>query len=105
MRRTVLVALSMTVAEILAGSSAIAAGPTNAAASQLHRTTFSIANMTCPTCPITVNTAMSNVHGVRSVKVDLSSKTATVAFDPKLTNVGAIAAASTNAGYPAKPKG
>ena len=104
MRRTVLVALSMTVAEILAGSSAIAAGPTNAAASQLHRTTFSIANMTCPTCPITVKTAMSGVRGVQSVKIDLRSKAAIVVFDPVVTNAAAIAAASTNAGYPAKPK-
>jgi mercuric ion binding protein len=52
-----------------------------------------------------VKTAMSMVNGVRSVKVDLNSKTATVEFDPTLTNAAAIAAASTNAGYPAKLRG
>lgn len=66
---------------------------------------FDVANMTCATCPITVKKAMSAVHGVRSVKIDFETKTATAEFDPKVTNAAAIAAASTNAGYPAKPKG
>jgi periplasmic mercuric ion binding protein len=66
---------------------------------------FAVANMTCATCPITVKKAMSAVHGVRSVKVDLESKTATVEFDPKVTNIAMVAAASTNAGFPAKPRG
>jgi periplasmic mercuric ion binding protein len=64
-----------------------------------------VANMTCATCPITVKKAMSAVHGVRSVKVDFGSKTATVEFDPKVTNTALVAAASTNTGFPAKPKG
>lgn len=105
MRRAVLAALSMTVVGVLTGSEAIAASPTNVPAAQLRNTTFSIANMTCPTCPITVKAAMSKVHGVQSVRIDLASKTAKVEFDPSLTNIGAIAAASTNAGYPARPKG
>ena len=105
MHRAVLAALSMTVVGVLTGSEAIAASPTNAPAAQLHTTTFSIANMTCPTCPITVKSAISKVHGVQSVRIDLANKTAKVDFDPRLTNVGAIAAASTNAGYPARPKG
>lgn len=67
--------------------------------------TFAVAKMTCATCPITVKKAMSAVHGVRSVKVDFATKTASVAFDPSLTNAAAIAAASTNAGYPATIKG
>lgn len=105
MRRAALAAISMTIAGVLTGSAAIAASPTNATAAPLRNTTFSIANMTCPTCPITVKTAMSRVHGVQSVRIDFASKTATVEFDPRLTNIGAIAAASTNAGYPAKPRG
>lgn len=61
--------------------------------------------MTCATCPITVKKAMSAVHGVSSVRVDFEAKTAAVEFDPELTTVAAIAAASTNAGYPAKLSG
>lgn len=45
---------------------------------------------------------MERVEGVRSVKIDFDSKTATVVFDPILASPEAIAAASTNVGYPAK---
>ena len=82
----------------------VAASPSSSQSAPVHVqiASFAIANMTCPTCPITVKTAMSKVNGVRSVKVDLSSKTARVEFDPKVTDAAAIATASTNAGYPAK---
>ena len=97
--------LAMTIASAVT----IAASPkvlaAQAAAAHVQVATFAIANMTCATCPITVRKAMSAVQGVRSVKVDFQSKTATAEFDPKVTNAAAIAAASTNAGYPAKPKG
>jgi len=64
--------------------------------------TFAIDNMTCALCPVTVKTAMAGVDGVESVKVDFEAKTATVVFDPSLTTIEVIAAASTNAGYPAR---
>lgn len=64
--------------------------------------TFAVENMTCALCPVTVKKAMAGVEGVRSVEVDFNAKTATVVFDPGLTTADAIAAASTNAGYPAR---
>ncbi len=67
--------------------------------------TFTIENMTCPLCPVTVNKAMNNVDGVKSVDVDFDAKTATVRFDPTITTVDEIANASTNAGYPATVSG
>lgn len=63
--------------------------------------TFAVENMTCALCPITVKKAMEQVNGVQSVEIDFAAKTATVAFDPSVTTIEAIAAASTNAGYPA----
>ena len=67
-----------------------------------HETaSFDIDNMTCATCPITVRTAMSRVDGVQHVEIDFDAKTATVEFDPSATTAEEIAAASTNAGYPA----
>lgn len=66
------------------------------------QTTFAIENMTCAMCPITVKTAMEGVAGVRTVEVDFDTKTARATFDPKRTSAAAIAAASTNAGYPAR---
>jgi len=64
---------------------------------------FAVENMTCALCPITIRKAMEGVPGVQSVKVDFDTKTATVTFNPSQTNADTIAAASTNAGYPAKP--
>ncbi len=67
-----------------------------------HETvSFDIDNMTCAMCPVTARTAMNRVEGVQSVAVDFDAKTATVAFDPAVTTADDIAAASTNAGYPA----
>jgi mercuric ion binding protein len=60
-----------------------------------------VENMTCALCPITVRTTMERVPGVKDVKVDLESKTATVVFDDTRATVGEIAEASRLAGYPA----
>ncbi len=67
----------------------------------LVETTFSVANMTCATCPITVKKAMGAVQGVKSVEVDYQAQTARVVFDTAVTDAATIAAASANAGYPA----
>ncbi|MGE4218978.1 MAG: heavy-metal-associated domain-containing protein [Alphaproteobacteria bacterium] len=66
---------------------------------------FAVENMTCALCPVTVKKAMEQVDGVRSVEIDFAAKTATVAFDPSVTSIEAIAAASTDAGYPASVRG
>jgi mercuric ion binding protein len=67
--------------------------------------TFTIENMTCASCPYTVKQSMAAVPGVVGVDVSFGAKTATVSFDDAKTSPDAIAAASTNAGYPAKPVG
>lgn len=64
--------------------------------------TFNVEKMTCATCPITVKKAMQRVDGVKSVKVDLDSKTAVAVYDPSVTTVDKIAAASTDVGFPAE---
>ena len=68
-----------------------------------QKVTFVVENMSCALCPVTVKTAMGRVPGVKSVEIDFKAKTATVVFDPSITTVETIAAASTNAGYPARP--
>lgn len=82
-----------------------AAPPAHAQDVSERTAVFAIENMTCALCPITVKKAMEGVSGVTSVTVDFDAKTATVVFDPAVTNLDAIANASTNAGYPAKAKG
>ena len=93
-----LLGLSMPVATLVAIAPA-------AIAAEATTLTFAIKNMTCALCPITVKTAMEQVAGVQSVVIDFEAKTATVSFDPSLTTPTAIAAASTNAGYPAAVQG
>ncbi len=65
--------------------------------------TFTIEKMTCAACPITVRKAMEGVESVQKVTVDFEQKTATAIYDPTVTTLEQIAAASTNAGYPATP--
>lgn len=64
--------------------------------------TFAVENMQCVSCPYIVKTAMAAVSGVTTVTVALEAKTATVTFDDAKTSPDAIAAASANAGYPAR---
>ena len=65
--------------------------------------TLAVDKMTCALCPFTVSTAIENVDGVSAVDVDFANKTAKVTFDDSVTDIGTVAAASTNAGYPATP--
>lgn len=67
-------------------------------------TTFTVENMTCALCPLTVEKAMRGVDGVKDVTVNFAAKNATVVFEDSHTNTGAIAEASLNAGYPATPE-
>lgn len=92
----------------LAGFAAVAIAPINAAIAApatLQTKTFAIGNMTCPTCPITVKTAMSRVPGVKTVTIDFAAKTATVTYDPSVVTPAKIAAASTGVGFPAQLRG
>jgi mercuric ion binding protein len=81
-----------------------ASAQSTTAAAETVTQTFAIENMTCAMCPITVRKAMEGVEGVRSVEVNFEAKIATAMFDPSTTSTADIAAASTNAGYPAKPE-
>lgn len=100
-----LIALAFSAAGLLSLSafSPLAAQSATLQAAAVQTTTFKIENMTCALCPVTVKKAMEGVEGVRSVEVDFDAKTATVVFEPPATTPEAIATASTNAGYPAKP--
>jgi len=83
---------------------AVAAQTASPAAAALHVETLAVENMTCALCPITVRAAMAAVDGVRAVAVDLESRTATVTIDPAVTSIEAVARASAEAGYPARPQ-
>jgi len=65
------------------------------------------ANMTCPTCSVTIKKALSRVPGITSTKVDLKAETVTVVFDADRTTVSTLARTITEVGFPAtvKPRG
>lgn len=65
--------------------------------------TFAVENIACASCPFIVKEAISAVPGV--LQVDVSFAMATVTFDDEKTNAEAVAEASTNAGFPARPIG
>jgi mercuric ion binding protein len=76
--------------------------PFAAAAHAAERTaTFSVPGMTCTLCPLTVETAIGGVAGVRTVSAQFDTKSAVAVFDDSVTTAEAIAEASASAGYPA----
>ena len=62
------------------------------------------ANMTCPTCSITIEKALSRVPGVTHTKVDLKAATVTVTFDADRTTRPVLARTITEAGFPVTDK-
>lgn len=102
-RMTIAAAALIGIAGISSGMIATTVAAAPAATEQTR--TFAIKNMTCPTCPITVKTAMSRVAGVKQVKIDFDAKTATVTYDASIATPAKIAAASTDVGYPATIRG
>lgn len=62
---------------------------------------FTVENMTCRMCHITVKKAIESVDGVVKATVDYDSKVALVSHHEN-TKIDAIEEATKNAGYPAK---
>lgn len=66
--------------------------------------TLAVKNMTCVTCVPTVKKSLTRIKGVKRVAVSVKTNTAKVVYDDKLTTVPALVKATTNAGYPSRPK-
>jgi periplasmic mercuric ion binding protein len=81
---------------VLASSNAFAADQT---------VTLAVKNMYCAACPYTVKASLQAVPGVKQAVVSYKEKTAIVTYDDASTDVKALVAATTNAGYPSAPKG
>ena len=67
--------------------------------------TLAVKNMYCAACPHTVKASLEAVPGVAKAVVSYKDKTAIVTYDDVKTDVKALTAATTNAGYPSTPKG
>ncbi len=62
--------------------------------------TLAIPSMHCAMCPVTVEEPLAKVPGVRKIEMSLAKKDAVVIFDDAKATVGALTAATRNAGYP-----
>lgn len=62
--------------------------------------TLSVPGMTCPTCPITIRTALDRVHGVEVVKSNVAKRTVTIRYDDDKTAPSVLMKVTANAGYP-----
>lgn len=108
MKKVILLGLVMVAMAITGNLGALEAKPapknliTSDSASVTEKTAkFSIENMTCKMCNITVRKAMEKVEGVIKATVDYDTKTATVIYNPSKAKIEDIAKASTNVGYKA----
>lgn len=74
-----------------------------ASAAEPPRTvTLDVQNMTCATCPLTVQQVLKRQAGVREAKAEMKTASASVTFDPAQNTPEALARAVTEAGYPTK---
>ncbi len=74
------------------------------AATEQREAVFSVPDMSCPMCPITVRRALSNVDGVIEAEADLKTRQARALFDPARTDTATLIAAIENSGFSAQLK-
>lgn len=68
-----------------------------------HQITLSIPDMECSMCTRSVSQELKQLAGVTEFKIDDSSRTALVKFDPAQINVKRIQAAIKKAGFASTP--
>ena len=78
----------------------------SSASSAAERTlTLAVQNMYCDACPLIVHKSLEAVPGVARAVVSFKDKTAVVTYDDSRTDIEALTAATSRAGYPSAPKG
>jgi periplasmic mercuric ion binding protein len=85
----------------LAIATALSAAGTAIAAEKT--VTLAVNGMYCSACPYIVKQSLAKVTGVGNVAVSYEKKTATLTYDDQKTNLAALTAATTQAGYPSQP--
>jgi len=98
--RNVFSILLLAIAGVLLTSTAVLAD-------ELKAVTLSVDNMTCRMCPITVKKALRKIDGVSDVNAEYEGDGigwATVTYDPAKVKVDDLTFATTQAGYPSRPK-
>jgi copper chaperone len=65
----------------------------------MEKAALKVEGMSCSHCEKAVRTAAGAVEGVKSVNVDLASKTVTVEYDPNIASLDRICDAIEDQGY------
>jgi mercuric transport protein len=71
---------------------------------QTEKVRLEIKNMSCFACTVTVKKSLTQLEGVKEVKVTVTPPEAVVIFDPAKVKVEDIIRATANAGYPSSIK-
>ena len=75
---------------------------TGSALAEPQKMVLDIPGMNCSLCPPTVKKALQRVPGFIDADMNLDTKRAVVRYESEKTSPERLAAAVTNAGYPAK---
>jgi Cu+-exporting ATPase len=67
--------------------------------SHIQKIRIKISGMTCAMCVETIEKALKQAHGVKSVAVNLGNETALIEYDQDMTSVGELQKAIEGAGY------
>jgi periplasmic mercuric ion binding protein len=70
-------------------------------AAEMTTATVKLPTLQCGMCKRTIETKVTGLEGLQSIVVDVETKTATVVFDPEVTNIESIEKAISAAGYDA----
>ncbi|GIV59176.1 cation transporter [Rhodocaloribacter litoris] len=79
-------------------------GSVAAASTQTEQVVLEVEGMTCAACNVTVQKALTNLDGVKEARVTFTPPQAVVTYDPSRVTVDDLVRATTNVGYPSKPK-
>lgn len=93
------IAFTAACSDVVAAQADTAQNPHPVAATKQAR--FKVDGMTCSSCNVAVKVAAERVNGVSKAGASHEKKTAWAVYDPSKTSPKAIAAAITEAGYPA----
>ena len=75
-----------------------------ALAAPTQQVVLDVMGMDCAACPITVKAVLRKQPGVEEAKVDLEKQIAEVRFDAAKVTPDKLAAAVSEAGFPASPR-
>ncbi len=112
LRRTLLVVGLLVTAGLIAspwiigGAAATISQRSGAVLTDVHvrQVNLEVEGMTCATCNITVQKALTNLEGVKEATVTFEPPMAVVTYDPDWVSVEELTEATANVGYPSKLK-